>query len=88
MSSFYKNYSKTHSAFVANHLSKLDYLNNPEISNIKKSPYYWSAFSYYGDLTPESPSDYLKYFLFTIIGLSIALLLWFIIRRHNHGKHA
>jgi len=88
MSSFYKNYSKTHSAFVANHLSKLDYLNNPEISNIKKSPYYWSAFTYYGDLTPESPSDYLKYFLFTIIGLSIALLLWFIIRRHNHGKHA
>ncbi|QXP61041.1 CHAT domain-containing protein [Olleya sp. HaHaR_3_96] len=88
MASFYKNYSKTHSAFIANHLSKIDYLNNPEISNIKKSPYYWSAFTYYGDLTPITVSNYSKYIVFTIIGLAIALLLWFIIRRRHNEKHA
>ncbi len=88
MALFYKNYSKTESAFKANHLSKVDYLEDNSISNIKKSPYYWSAFIYYGDLTPEKPSNFLKSILFTFIGLGIALLLILIIRRRKNGQHA
>ena len=88
MASFYKNYSTTKSPFAANHLAKMDYLNDSSISNIKKSPYYWSAFIYYGHLTPITPTSNIKYILFTFIGLGIALLLWIIIRRRKNGKHA
>ncbi|MGB6269650.1 MAG: CHAT domain-containing protein, partial [Olleya sp.] len=88
MSSFYKNYSKTQSAYVANYLSKVNYLNDTSISNIKKSPYYWSAFIYYGDLTASKPKTYSNYVIFAFIGLGIALLLWFILRKPNNGQHA
>ena len=54
MGSFYKNYSSNKSAYISNHQSKLDYLEDETISNIKKSPYYWSAFVYYGELTNPS----------------------------------
>ena len=87
MASFYKNYNTTKSPFAANHLSKLDYLNDPSISNVKKSPYYWSAFMYYGHLTPITQTSKTKYILFTFIGLGIALLLWIIIRRRKNGQH-
>ncbi|RAJ15066.1 CHAT domain-containing protein [Olleya aquimaris] len=87
MASFYKNYSKQQSAFVANHLSKVEYLNNSSISNIKKSPYYWSAFVYYGDLTPQTTLGTSKYLVFAFVGLGIALLLWIVIRRRNNGTN-
>ncbi|WP_397363760.1 CHAT domain-containing protein [Olleya sp. R77988] len=87
MSSFYKNYSKTQSAFIANHLSKIDYLKDKNISNIKKSPYYWSAFIYYGDLTASKPKSNSKYIIFTFIGLGIALLLWLVIRKLKNGQY-
>jgi len=88
MDSFYKNYSKTQSVFAANNLSKIEYLNDNQISNIKKSPYYWSAFVYYGDLTKETASNNSKYIGFAFIGLGIALLLWFIIRKTKNGRYA
>lgn len=50
MTSFYEHYSTKNSAFRANRHSKLEYLGNPDISNAKKSPYYWSGFVYYGVL--------------------------------------
>ncbi|WGD33517.1 CHAT domain-containing protein [Olleya sp. YS] len=88
MASFYKSYSKTQSAFVANHLSKVGYLNNSSISNIKKSPYYWSAFMYYGDLTPKTTSSMSNYIVFAFVGFGIALLLWFVIRRRYNGTNS
>ncbi|AXO81100.1 CHAT domain-containing protein [Olleya aquimaris] len=81
MASFYKHYKSTHSAFVANHLSKIDYLNNKAISNIKKSPYYWSPFIYYGAVTAKNNTYNLNYLLFTFVGMAIALLLYFVIRK-------
>lgn len=44
MGDFYKFLSKNRTATEALHESKLSYLNNKEISNTKKSPYYWASF--------------------------------------------
>ncbi|WP_225036753.1 CHAT domain-containing protein [Winogradskyella sp. SM1960] len=86
MSSFYSDLKKTESAFAANQDSKLTYLKNPDISNIKKSPYYWSAFVYFGDLTEPkaSNSDYL--ILYIILGLIIAFLSWLLIFKRKTWK--
>lgn len=86
MSSFYRHLSQTESAFRANHKSKLDYLNDSNISNIKKSPYYWSAFVYYGDLTVEKEMNYTKYIIYVIVIIGIGLILWFINKR-KHGDY-
>lgn len=66
MKSFYKDYSKHQSAYIANHNSKLDYLQNETISNSKKSPYYWSAFTYYGSL--NQPKQNNRYILLLVFG--------------------
>ena len=76
MGSFYEIYGKSGSAFVANHQSKVDYLDNDNISNIKKSPYYWSSFVYYGEIS-EGKSGVSYYFLFFGL-LLISLIIWFI----------
>ncbi|WP_458627884.1 CHAT domain-containing protein [Winogradskyella sp. PC D3.3] len=83
MSSFYSDLKTTKSAFSANHNAKLAYLSSPDISNVKKSPYYWSAFVYFGDLTkPKAPltSNIITYF---ILGLIIAGLAWILIFKRN-----
>ncbi len=70
MTSFYENYSKTNDASAANHQSKLEYLNDKNIGNAKKSPYYWSAFVYYGALEDKKESPMWYWFL------GIALLIF------------
>ncbi|MBN2868272.1 MAG: CHAT domain-containing protein, partial [Flavobacteriaceae bacterium] len=86
MHNFYKNYSKFESIAIANQKSKQQYLNDKSISNAKKSPYYWSAFVYYGTSTAKAKPTILNYLLFTFIGLAIALLLWTVIRKLKHGR--
>lgn len=86
MAKFYKDYKKTKSAFIANNTSKLAYLNDEEISNIKKSPYYWSAFIYHGDLTKDASSKVSKYLLIIFSSLGIGLLLWFLIFKPKNGQ--
>ena len=76
MQSFYKNYNEQESAFIANHNSKLEYLENDAISNIKKSPYYWSAFVYYGTLEKAKPNQTMFYMAFGLFILLIVLLLY------------
>lgn len=80
MSSFYKNYSKTKSAFVANRNSKIDYLNNEKIPNSKKSPYYWSSFVYYGELSEVKNSQSWLIFLGCFV---ILFALFLIFRKAN-----
>lgn len=80
---FYKSYQKTHSAFTANRQSKLDYLNNETISNIKKSPYYWSAFVYYGDLVPETKLSGVLYYKLASLVVLIIVFLYFRKRKYN-----
>jgi CHAT domain-containing protein len=50
MSSFYNYYAKGETKAVALHQAKLDYITDENISNSRKSPYYWAAFIYYGDI--------------------------------------
>ena len=73
MDNFYKNIKNNESYFEANTHAKLDFLKNKNISNSKKSPYYWSAFVYYGGIeTAEKPTNYSFY----ILGLLVAIGLF------------
>ena len=76
MEKFYKNIKSSSSYFESNHQAKLDFLNDSSIPNTKKSPYYWSAFVYYGTLeNKSSPSNYLLWI--SIFGGIIILILIF-----------
>ncbi|WP_282148523.1 CHAT domain-containing protein [Algibacter lectus] len=72
MESFYKNYSTSQSAYTANQASKISYIKNESINNSKKSPYYWSAFVYYGDLTEVKSQNFTIY---VCIGIFIVLFI-------------
>ncbi|WP_452230881.1 CHAT domain-containing protein [Lacinutrix sp. MEBiC02404] len=83
MTSFYKNYNKYNSEFIANNTSKIEYLNNDEISNIKKSPYYWSAFVYYGTISQKTKIPFLLYSIIAILSLILLVFLFLKINRKN-----
>ncbi|WP_140486220.1 CHAT domain-containing protein [Flavobacterium sp. GSA192] len=77
MDSFYQNIKNGQSYLEANANAKRDFLKNPEISNAKKSPYYWSAFVYYGAVETNEKTNY----TFIILGiLSVIALIWLFIR--------
>lgn len=76
MAEFYKELKKSESIFQANHQSKLAYLNNPDISNLKKSPYFWNSFVYYGAIeVPVKKSNYLLWVVLALLGLGVVLVL-------------
>lgn len=85
MQSFYENYNTSESAYLANHQSKIDYLENEAISNAKKSPYYWSAFVYYGTLEPAKSDNTTFYIIFSIFIASIVLLLILKFKKHDRN---
>lgn len=58
MEDFYENCKKGGTYFMANHQAKIDFLNNKSVANSKKSPYYWSAFVFYGDISESSACNY------------------------------
>ncbi|WP_179374756.1 CHAT domain-containing protein [Winogradskyella wichelsiae] len=86
MSHFYNDLRQTESAFSANQSSKLAYLNSDTISNAKKSPYYWSAFIYSGDVTPAKSFNYINMIIYSIIGLIIASLILLLIYKRQLWK--
>ena len=72
MSDFYQNIKNNQTYFEANANAKIAFLNNHEISNDKKSPYYWSSFVYYGSISSqENTTNYIVYIIsfLGIIGL-------------------
>jgi CHAT domain-containing protein len=78
MADFYKNIKKGQCYFNANANAKFDFLKDKSISNAKKSPYYWSAFVYYGGIeTTEKSTNYYFY----ILGLLILIGL-FLVYKH------
>ena len=86
MSIFYSDLEETESAFAANQNSKLAYLNNTDISNVKKSPYYWSAFVYFGDLTaPKTTSSY-NLMIYLVLGLIFVIIIWLLIIKQKIWK--
>ncbi len=81
MDSFYRNIKNGQSYLEANANAKRDFLKNPNISNAKKSPYYWSAFVYYGAIEKKDNS---LYYATIILGIVTAIaLIWLLIRYRN-----
>ncbi|MBP4141346.1 CHAT domain-containing protein [Flavobacterium sp. P4023] len=74
MDLFYKNIKNKQSYLEANANAKREFLQNTSISNAKKSPYYWSAFVYYGTIESSENNNYLLYSLLLLSG--IGLLFW------------
>jgi len=83
MQSFYTNYHQHESAYLANHYSKMAYLENEDINNIKKSPYYWSAFVFYGGLETVKSKNTIFYIIFGLIIILIVLILLLKYRTHE-----
>ncbi|MCO6161983.1 CHAT domain-containing protein [Flavobacterium sp. NRK F7] len=73
MTHFYSNYNKQHSFFESNYAAKMDYLEDQSISNAKKSPYYWSAFVYYGAID-SSETTYIYYYALGFLLLIVLFL--------------
>jgi CHAT domain-containing protein len=69
MGDFYKNIKKKDAYFEANAKAKRDFLKNKNISNTKKSPYYWAPFVYYGSLENKEKNNYL------LMGIVIVTML-------------
>jgi len=67
MASFYKNYKNTGSKSKALYNSKLDYLEDTAISSIKKSPYYWASFSYFGEISSSENQNNSYWWIFIVI---------------------
>lgn len=90
MSSFYKHYAGSGSAIKANHASKIDYLNDSNKNNAKKSPYYWSSFVYYGTLSeitmPQTDNRATSLIIIVAFVIAVGFLFWFFRRKklsHN-----
>lgn len=75
MAQFYNNLKSGQSFMEANHQAKLDFLGDTTIPNAKKSPYYWSAFVYYGSLETDAEStNYWYYGIGFLILISLFLI--------------
>lgn len=83
MELFYKNIKNGDSYAVANHQSKIDFLKSEAIPSSKKSPYYWSAFVYYGTTEGKvsSTNSILWFSVITLITLVCLVLLFLYLKR-------
>lgn len=85
MEKFYFNIKSGKSYYEATNKAKLDFLSDESIPNAKKSPYYWSAFVYYGTLETNSNGNY--FIWFSILGSVIGLFLLFkIFKKWKNSK--
>ncbi|MEO7977344.1 CHAT domain-containing protein [Flavobacterium sp.] len=83
MSDFYENVKNNQTYFEANTNAKIAFLNDPEVSNDKKSPYYWSSFVYYGSIsTQENTTNYIVY----IISFLAVIGLFLVFNRYQKWK--
>jgi len=77
MGSFYESYAEHKSAVIANRNSKMTYLNSKAIQNAKKSPYYWSAFVFYGPIDmKEKESKNLRFIILISVLITLFLPLY------------
>ncbi|MDX6192026.1 CHAT domain-containing tetratricopeptide repeat protein [Flavobacterium sp. Fl-318] len=75
MDDFYTNLKNKQSYVEANANAKRDFLKDPNIPNAKKSPYYWSAFVYYGTISqPEKSSNYIVYSISLLAAIGLFLI--------------
>lgn len=72
---FYKNIKNDIPCFEASTNAKMAFLNDKTIPNAKKSPYYWSAFVYYGSISSEEKeSNYIFYIISLLIVIGLILI--------------
>jgi len=72
MTDFYKKYKKSKNKSESLHNAKLEYLKNDEISSLKKSPYYWASFVYFGDsIIDDKKNSYIGWLI--LIGIIFAI---------------
>jgi len=76
MAGFYKNYKKTGSKANALYKSKLKYLEDASIPAIKKSPYYWASFIYFGEVTSVENNNYVYWWIFSVIIALLGILIF------------
>ncbi|MEO8255039.1 MAG: CHAT domain-containing protein, partial [Flavobacterium sp.] len=87
MENFYKNVKKNISYYSATHQAKIDFLKDKNISNSKKSPYYWASFVYYGRIGNREKNNNLQLGIIIItITIGGLFLLKFIRRRVRKRK--
>ncbi len=85
MQNFYTYYKKTQDACSALHQSKLDYLQDKNISNFNKSPYYWAGFQYIGNVSQLNSSNFFTKYIFEII-LLVFFVVFIILTKHYKNK--
>jgi CHAT domain-containing protein len=83
MRNFYKNYKKSTNKSESLHQAKLDYLSDKSISNIKKSPYYWSSFVFIGNVEPNTSSNFNIYVFLSLILISLVILYFLKIKKKD-----
>ncbi|REG96369.1 CHAT domain-containing protein [Flavobacterium aquicola] len=87
MGDFYKHIKKNESYFEANANAKLGFLKNKNISNAKKSPYYWASFVYYGDIENKEKNNYLLIgFVITAVVISCFIIYRLTFKRIKKEK--
>ncbi len=75
VTNFYNSYEKNESFYQSNYDSKINYLDDKSIDNTKKSPYYWSAFVYFGEIDNPNNSWWLLILGILIVSLVTVILL-------------
>lgn len=75
MKNFYQNLNHSIPKAKAIHRAKLDYLDTESISNVQKSPYYWAAFVYYGEIGHSYSLSYFWHKIGIVLFILIILLL-------------
>jgi CHAT domain-containing protein/tetratricopeptide (TPR) repeat protein len=83
MNNFYTNLNKKGIKSEALHQAKLDYLNNSSIKNLKKSPYYWAAFQYYGNAEKVSIETQSKFNYYWVFLLAVLVPIFIIYRKYK-----
>lgn len=87
MSNFYANYKENEKPVDALRQAKLDYLQSKKISNNQKSPYYWAAFVYYGNVDIQEESAFYFYtLLFSVVGVATIIILWYYFSKVKANK--
>ncbi len=90
MEKFYKNLESNNSYFEANHKAKLDFLNDETISNSKKSPYYWCAMVYYGEVKNSTLINWWFLIGFAVLGFIVFILIkkfLFFASKNKQSRH-
>lgn len=83
MEKFYRNIQNGKSYFEANHQAKLDFLKSSRIPNAKKSPYYWSAFVYYGTIESKESTNYFLWISIVVGIVGLVFLFLFFRKKAN-----